>query len=123
MQTEQKATISFHKPDIKENIFFFTSRLLASVLFTLFFSEISASLCVAVPLLFVAVPLLFVQVCSSVIFATFTEEVAKVIPLFYRHVETERSILDLGIIIGFGMTKFVLYVFTLGAPLIARVPV
>ena len=118
MQTEQKATISFHKPDIKENIFFFTSRLLASVLFTLFFSEISASLCVAVPLL-------FVQVCSSVIFATFTEEVTKVIPLFYRHVETERSILDLGIIVGFGfgMTKFVLYVLTLGALLIARIPV
>jgi RsiW-degrading membrane proteinase PrsW (M82 family) len=78
METEQKASISLHKPDIKEKIFFFLSGLLVSVPFTLFFSEFSSSLCVAMPLL-------FAQVCSSVIFAPFIEEVAKVFPLFYRH--------------------------------------
>jgi len=117
METEQKATISVHKPDIKEKIFFLGSGLLMSVPFTLFFSEFSNSLCVAMPLL-------FAQVCSLVIFAPFIEEFAKVFPLFYRHGETERSILDLGILVGlgFGVTEFALYVFTLGAPFLSRVP-
>ncbi len=116
METEQ-ATIAVHKPDIREKIFFLGSGLLVSVPFTVFFSEFSNSLCVAMPLL-------FAQVCSLVIFAPFIEEVAKVFPLFYRHGETERSILDLGILVGlgFGLTEFVLYVFTLGASFIARVP-
>ena len=117
METEQKATIAVHKPDIKEKIFFLSSGLLMSVPFTLFFSDFSNSLCVAMPLL-------FAQVCSLVIFAPFIEEVAKVFPLFYRHGETERSLLDLGILVGvgFGVTEFVLYVFTLGAPFISRIP-
>jgi RsiW-degrading membrane proteinase PrsW (M82 family) len=117
METEQKAAISVHKPDIKEKIFFFISGLLVSVPFTVFFSEFSNSLCVAMPLL-------FAQVCSVVIFAPFIEEVAKVFPLFYRHGETERSLLELGILVGlgFGVTEFALYVFALGAPFISRVP-
>jgi len=117
METEQKAAISFHKPDIKEKIFFFTSGLLVSVPFTVFFSEFSNSLCVAMPLV-------FAQVCSLVIFAPFIEEVAKVFPLFYRHGETERSLLNLGILVGlgFGVSEFALYVFALGAPFISRVP-
>jgi RsiW-degrading membrane proteinase PrsW (M82 family) len=117
METEQKAAISVHKPDIKEKIFFFISGLLVSVPFTVFFSEFSNSLCVAMPLL-------FAQVCSLVIFAPFIEEMAKVFPLFYRHGETERSILDLGILVGlgFGVTEFALYVFALGASFISRVP-
>ena len=117
METERKATISVHKPDIREKIFFLSSGLLMSVPFTLFFSDFSNSLCVAMPLL-------YAQVCSLVIFAPFIEEVAKVFPLFYRHGETERSILDLGILVGlgFGVTEFTLYVFTLGAPFISRIP-
>jgi RsiW-degrading membrane proteinase PrsW (M82 family) len=117
MKTEQKATISLHKPDIKEKIFFFLSGLLVSVPFTVFFSGFSDSLCVAMPLL-------FSQVCSLVIFAPFIEEVAKVFPLFYRHGETERSFLNLGILagLGFGVTEFALYVFALNAPFISRVP-
>jgi RsiW-degrading membrane proteinase PrsW (M82 family) len=117
METEQKATIPLHKPDIREKLFFLISGLLVSVPFTLFFSNFSDSLCVAMPLF-------FAQVCSSVIFAPFIEELAKVFPLFYRHGETERSLLDLGIIVGlgFGVTEFALYVFALGAPLISRVP-
>jgi len=117
METEQKATISVHKPDIKEKIFFLGSGLLMSVPFTLFFSEFSNSLCVAMPLL-------FAQVCAIVIFAPFIEEIAKVFPLFYRHGETERSIMDLGILVGvgFGVTEFALYVFTLGAPVLSRIP-
>ena len=69
-------------------------------------------------------PLLFAQVCSAVIFTPFIEEFAKVFPLFYRHGETEKSILNLGILVGlgFGVTEFVLYVFTLGVSFISRVP-
>jgi RsiW-degrading membrane proteinase PrsW (M82 family) len=116
METEQ-ATIAVHKPNIKEKIFFLSSGLLVSVPFTLFFYEFAGSLCVAMPLF-------FAQVCSSVIVAPFVEEFAKVFPLIYRHGETERSLLDLGILVGlgFGVTEFALYVFTLGAPVISRVP-
>jgi RsiW-degrading membrane proteinase PrsW (M82 family) len=117
METEQKATIRVHKPDIKEKIFFLGSGLLMSVPFTLFVSDFSDSLCVAMPLI-------VAQVCTLVIFTPFIEEVAKVFPLFYRHGETERSIVDLGILagVGFGITELVLYVFTLGEPIISRIP-
>jgi len=52
-----------------------------------------------------------------ILFAPFIEEVVKVFPLFYRYGETERSLIDLGILvgIGFGITEYTLYVFTLGA--------
>jgi len=117
METEQKATISVHKPDIKEKLFFLSAGLLVSVPFTLFFSEFTNSLCIAMPLF-------FAQVCALVIFAPFIEEIGKVFPLFYRHGETERSLMDLGVLVGlgFGLTEFVLYVFTLGAPVLGRIP-
>lgn len=74
-----------------------------SVPFTLFFSGFSNSLCVAMSLL-------LAQVCTLVLIASFIDEVAKVFPLFYRHGETERSLLGLGILVGvgFGITKFTL---------------
>ena len=101
METEQKATISVHKPDIKEKICFLGAGLLMSVTFNPFFSDLSNALCVALSLL-------FAQVCAIVIFAPFVEKVAKVLPLFYRHGETERSIVDLGILVGVGsgVTEF-----------------
>ena len=117
MATEQKAVIHVHKPDIKEKIFFFLSGLLVSVPFTLFLSDFTDSLCNVLPMF-------FGQVCAIVIFAPFIEEFAKVFPLFYRHGETERSIMTLAILIGlgFGVTEFALYVFTLNASPIARIP-
>jgi RsiW-degrading membrane proteinase PrsW (M82 family) len=117
MENEQQATIPLHKPDIKEKIFFFLSGLLVSVPFSLFFSGFTDTLCVALPVF-------FAEVCSTVIFAPFIEEFAKVFPLVYRHGETERSIVNLAILtgLGFGITEFALYVFVLGVPFIARVP-
>jgi RsiW-degrading membrane proteinase PrsW (M82 family) len=117
VEPEQRAVVSVHKPDIKEKIFFFIAGLLMSVPFTVVFAQLSDVLCVTLPLF-------FAQVCSSVLFAPFIEEFAKVFPLFYRHGETERSILNLGILVGlgFGVTEFVLYVFTLNASFISRVP-
>lgn len=116
METEQKTTISIHKPDIKEKLFFLSAGLLMSVPFTLFFSDLSNRLCVSMPLL-------FAQVCSIVIFTPFIEEVAKVFPLFYRHGETERSMVELGILVGagFGFTEFAIYVFTFNVPFVARI--
>jgi RsiW-degrading membrane proteinase PrsW (M82 family) len=117
MATEQKTVIHIHKPDIKEKIFFFLSGLLVSVPFTLFLSDFTDSLCNVLPMF-------FGQVCSIVIFAPFIEEFAKVFPLFYRHGETERSIMTLAILIGlgFGVTEFAIYVFTLNYSPIARIP-
>ena len=117
IENEQKVVIGIHKPDIKEKLFFLGAGLLMSVPFTLFFSDFSNSLCVALPMI-------FAEVCSLVIFTPFIEEAAKVFPLFYRHGETERSILDLGILVGlgFGLTEFALYVFTLNTPILARIP-
>jgi RsiW-degrading membrane proteinase PrsW (M82 family) len=115
METRQ-ATISVHKPDIKEKLFFLSAGLLMSVPFTLFFSDLSNRLCVSIPML-------FAEVCSIVIFTPFIEEVAKVFPLFYRHGETERSLVDLGILtgIGFGLTEFAIYVFTFNVSPLARI--
>jgi RsiW-degrading membrane proteinase PrsW (M82 family) len=117
METEEKAVMSVHKPDVKEKIFFFISGLLVSVPFTLFFSDFTDSFCIVLPMF-------YAEVCSTVLFAPFIEEFAKVFPLYYRHGETERSIMTLAVLtgLGFGATEFILYVFTLGAPPIPRVP-
>jgi RsiW-degrading membrane proteinase PrsW (M82 family) len=117
MKTEQKAVMPIHKPDVKEKIFFFISGLLVSVPFTLFFSDFTDSLCNVLPMF-------FGQVCSVVLFAPFIEEFAKVFPLFYRHGETERSIMTLAILtgLGFGVAEFALYVFVLDVSFIDRIP-
>ena len=96
MEIDDKAILSFHKPDLKEKIFYLLSGLLVSVPFTVFFSDFSDSLCSFMPIL-------FAQVCAVAIFAPFIEEFAKVFPLFYRHGETERSIENLGILTGLGL--------------------
>jgi RsiW-degrading membrane proteinase PrsW (M82 family) len=91
--------------------------LLVSVPFTLFFSGFTDTLCVTLPEF-------LGSLCSTVLFAPFIEEFAKVFPLFYRHGETERSITNLAVLtgLGFGVTELILYVFILNAPLISRVP-
>ena len=98
-----------HRPTLREKIFFFISGLLVSVPFALFLSQFYDFL-----------PLLI----SSALIAPFIEELAKVFPLFYRHGETERSIVMLGVLIGlgFGITEFVLYAVLLGVPPIVRFP-
>jgi RsiW-degrading membrane proteinase PrsW (M82 family) len=117
MENEQKAELPVHKPDVKEKIFFFLSGLLVSVPFTLFFSGFTDTLCVALPQF-------LGSLCSTVLFAPFIEEFAKVFPLFYRHGETQRSLVNLAILtgLGFGITELALYVLVLGAPIVARVP-
>lgn len=110
---ERTCVIPIHKPGIKEKVFFLLSGLLVSVPFTLFISQFYPNF-----------PGIWSIVLSSIIFAPFIEELAKAYPLFYRHGETERSIVTLGILvgIGFGITELVLYVTLAGATIVERLP-
>jgi hypothetical protein len=108
MENKPECVIPLHKPSLREKLFFFASGLLVSVPFALFFSQFYG---------FVSV------IISTAIIAPFIEELAKVFPLFYRHGETERSIVTLGILIGlgFGLSELFLYVFVLGVPFAERI--
>ncbi len=105
----RQCVIPIHKPSNRELAFFFASGILVSIPFALFFSQFYTY---------------FPAVIAVIILAPFIEEIAKVFPLFYRHGETERSYVTLGILIGlgFGISEFVLYVFFLGVPFVARIP-
>jgi len=109
VENDRQCSISLHKPSLKELAFFFISGILISFPFALVSEQISAILSIALTL---------------AVLGPFIEELAKVFPLFYRHGETERSLVTLGILIGlgFGITEFLEYVFLAGAPPIARVP-
>jgi RsiW-degrading membrane proteinase PrsW (M82 family) len=52
------------------------------------------------------------------------EEFAKIMPLFYRHGETERSFVTMGALIGlgFGITEMILYIAILKVPIVDRIP-
>jgi RsiW-degrading membrane proteinase PrsW (M82 family) len=104
----QQCVIPLHKPNPKELAFFFASGILVSIPFTLFFSQFYSLIPAAL---------------SIIVLAPFIEELAKVFPLLYRHGETERSYVTLGILIGlgFGISELLLYVFVLGTPFIDRI--
>jgi RsiW-degrading membrane proteinase PrsW (M82 family) len=109
MEHERQCVTPLHKPSYKELIFFFISGILISFPFALVFEQFSSVVSLTL---------------TIVILGPFIEELAKVFPLFYRHGETERSIVTLGILIGlaFGITELVLYVFLDSQPLIVRLP-
>lgn len=87
--------IPLHKPSKKEYIFFLATGIVISIPFAAFFEALFPSTALASLLLIV-------------VGAPFIEELAKVFPLFYRHGETERSIVTLGLLIGlgFGIAEF-----------------
>ena len=106
---QQQCVIPLHKPSTKELVFFFASGILVSIPFALFFSNFYP---------------FFPGAIAVILVAPFVEELAKVFPLFYRHGETERSLVTLGILIGlgFGISEFFLYVFLYNVPFIVRIP-
>jgi len=110
-ETPRQCIIPIHKPNRRELIFFFASGILVSIPFATFFESF-------VPVGGFSAALLLV------VFAPPIEELAKVFPLFYRHGETERSLVTLGLLIGlgFGAAEFVEYIFLLGAPVIGSIP-
>ena len=99
-ETPRQCVIPLHKPSWKELIFFFVSGLLVSIPFVAFYESL--------------VPAAFSVALLIVILAPFIEELAKVFPLFYRHGETERSLVTLGLLIGlgFGVAEFFLSTFS-----------
>jgi RsiW-degrading membrane proteinase PrsW (M82 family) len=106
---QKQCVIPIHKPSLRELIFFFLCGILVSVPNALVFEQFSSFLPYAL---------------TVIIVAPFVEEFAKVLPLFYRHGETERSIVTLGILIGlgFGITEFFLYVLVYDVPWFVRIP-
>ena len=103
-----QCVIPIHKPSLREYTFFFASGILVSIPFALFFESL--------------VPFSFALLLVTV--APFIEEIAKVFPLFYRHGETERSLVTLGLLIGlgFGIVEFFEYIFIAGSPIIGSIP-
>lgn len=114
---ETKISVSVHRPDLREKLFFLLSGIITSVPLTLFAGTFTDSLCITLPMF-------YAQVCSIVIFTPFVEEFAKAFPLFYRHGETRRSLFVLGFMVGlgFGFTEFLLYVFALEQSILFRLP-
>jgi RsiW-degrading membrane proteinase PrsW (M82 family) len=108
-QEPPRCVIPIHKPSFREYAFFFSSGVLVSIPFALFFANFYN---------------FFPEALAIIVFAPFIEELGKVFPLFYRHGETERSYIILGLLIGvgFGISEFVLYVGFFGAPFYARIP-
>ena len=108
-KSPQQCIIPLHKPSSKEYFFFFASGILVSIPMALFFSNFY---------------LFFPGAVAVVLVAPFVEELAKVFPLFYRHGETERSLVTLGLLtgLGFGVSELVIYVALLNVPLIVRIP-
>jgi len=106
----QQCVIPLHKPSLRELVFFFFSGVLVSIPFAVVFEQLTST--------FISTALLVI------VLAPFIEELAKVFPLFYRHGETERSLVTLGILIGlgFGVSEFFLYVFIYDVPWIVRIP-
>jgi len=110
MENQRQCVIPLHRPSRREFIFFFASGILVSIPIASFFEGFY--------------PTGFSAALLIIILAPFIEEIAKVFPLFFRHGETERSIVTLGLLIGlgFGIAEFVEYVVFVGVPPIARVP-
>lgn len=109
-EPQRQCVIPLHKPSKKEYAFFFASGILVSIPFAAFFEALY--------------PTQFSVALLVIVLAPFIEELAKVFPLFYRHGETERSIVTLGIFIGlgFGVAEFFEYVFLVGVSPVARIP-
>ena len=110
MENQRQCVIPIHSPSKKELAFFFASGILVSIPFATFFESLY--------------PTQFSTALLIVVLATFIEELANVFPLFYRHGETERSLVTIGLLIGigFGIAEFVEYVVFGSVPFIARIP-
>jgi len=112
---EGEVVIAVHRPSLKEKLFFLISGMVSSVPLTLFVNQFANSL-------LSSLSLFYAVLLSVVILSPFVEEFAKAFPLLYRHGETERSILTLGLLVGlgFGFVELLLYVFVLGVPFVYR---
>jgi RsiW-degrading membrane proteinase PrsW (M82 family) len=114
---QDEVVIRLHKPDTNEILFFFLCGVITSVPLTLFIAQYANSL-------LGSFKVFFATLISTAVFSPFIEEFSKAFPLFYRHGETERSIVDLALFVGlgFGLVELLTYVFVLGVSPIDRLP-
>jgi RsiW-degrading membrane proteinase PrsW (M82 family) len=111
----EECVIPIHRPKPTEMIFFFTCGIIMSVSITLTVVSLLD------PLLG-SLDTLTATLISTAVFAPFVEEFSKVFPLYYRHGETQRSVLNLAIMVGLGfaIVELLEYVFLLGTPVFDR---
>jgi len=107
-----QVTIPLHRPGLREQLFFFASGIIVSVPMAIFFES-------ALPTLYA-----FPATISVGILAPIIEEFGKAYPLFFRHGETKKSIMNLGLLVGlgFGIVELLEYVLILQYPIIVRIP-
>ncbi len=113
----RECVIPIHRPRTREMIFFFFCGVIMSISITFFISALLTA-----PL--TGLPALSAEVIFIAVFPGFIEEFSKIFPLYYRHGETQRSILNLAIMVGLGfaIVELLEYVIFLGTPLYARIP-
>ena len=92
---QKECVIPIHRPDIRELLFFFLCGVITSVPITLFIDSL------ANPLL-TGLDSFSATLISVALFAPFIEEFSKIFPLYYRHGETQRSVMQLALAVGFG---------------------
>jgi len=111
-----EAVIQIHRPDQTEMLFFLLCGSIMSVPITLFIAQNVNP--------FLAGLDQFSATLISVAFLTpIIEEFSKIFPLFYRHGETQRSIINLALMVGlgFGIAEFFAYVL-IGIEWYIRIP-
>jgi hypothetical protein len=114
---QQHVGIPLHRPSVREMLFFFISGAIVSVPFALVFESLASALPVSI-----SPP--YNEVLAIAVIGPLVEEFGKGYPLFYRHGETKKSLMNLGFLVGlgFGLTELFEYVFILNVSVIIRVP-
>jgi RsiW-degrading membrane proteinase PrsW (M82 family) len=113
----EECTIPIHRPKITEMLFFFSCGIIISIPTTAFVYSL-------VDPLLINLTQLTANLLLYAFLAPFIEEFSKIFPLYYRHGETQRSILNLAIMVGLGfaIVELLEYVFLLGVPVVFRLP-
>jgi RsiW-degrading membrane proteinase PrsW (M82 family) len=110
---QKECVIPIHRPNNTEKLFFFVCGVIISVPIALVFAAL------ADPLL-VGFEESLATLISIAIFPPFIEEFSKIFPLYYRHGETQRSIMQLALAVGlgFGLVEMITYVAVYGVGII-----
>ena len=118
METQQSTSIPLHRPGRLEMASYFIQGLIVSVAISVTLETVARNYIATV------IPGDIGYVLLVSVFAPLIEEFTKVFPLLFRHTETEKSIVRLGLLagLGFGLAEFAVYVFALGAPVAIRFP-
>ncbi len=113
----KECVIPIHRPKPTELAFFFSCGIIMSVSITLVVVSLLDPLVTAFGT-FIA------SVISTAVFAPFVEEFSKIFPLYYRHGETQRSIVKLAVMVGLGfaIVELLEYVILFQTPVAFRIP-